>query len=181
MDDNRIIELYFARDERAIEETKLKYSRLLLSIAGGILGDLTAAEECENDTYLRTWDSIPPVRPTYFAAYIGRITRNLALNRIRYMKRHNPPEMILIMDELSEIVGEGEDLDERIDLGDALSGFLADLEPTRRRIFIQRYFYMMSAREIAVEQGLRTGTVRSVLSRTRNLLREYLCERGIVI
>lgn len=181
MDDNRIIELYFARDERAIEETKLKYGRLLLSIAGGILGDLTAAEECENDTYLRTWDSIPPARPTCFAAYIGRITRNLALNRIRYMKRHNPPEMLLIMDELCEIIGEGEDLDARIELGDALNGFLADLEPTRRRIFIQRYFYMMSAREIAIEQGLRAGTVRSILLRTRSSLRDYLCERGIVI
>ena len=98
MEDSRIIELYFARDERAIEETKLKYSRLLLSVADSILSDRSLAEECESDTYLRAWNSIPPTRPTYFSAYLTRIARNFALNRLRGNRRNSTPEMNLILD-----------------------------------------------------------------------------------
>ena len=87
MDDNKIIELYFARDERAIEETRTSYGRLIYSVAYNILDSAPDSEECENDTYLRTWDSIPPTRPSILSAYLSRISRNLALNRLRDEKR----------------------------------------------------------------------------------------------
>lgn len=181
MDDNKIIELYFARDERAIEETKLKYGRLLLSIAGSILGDRLESEACESDTYVRAWDSIPPTRPVYFAAFLSKITRNIALNRLRDNMRHNPPEFNLIIAELGEFAGQGDDVVDSIDLRDALNGFVSSLDPTRRNIFIQRYFYMLSLREIALEQGMSVGTVKSTLFRIRRMLCEYLCERGVEI
>lgn len=182
MEDSRIIELYFARDERAIEETRLKYSRLLLSVADSILGDRLQAEECESDTYLSAWNSIPPTRPTYFSAYLTRITRNFALNRLRGKRRNSPPEMNLILDEIAEIIpDEAGDIAESIDIRDAMSDFVRGLDITRRRIFIQRYFYMLSVNEIAIEQGLPLGTVKSILSRTRKMLYKHLTERGIKI
>ena len=180
MEDSRIIELYFARDERAIEETKLKYSRLLLSVAENILGDRSLAEECESDTYLSAWNSIPPTLPTYFSAYLTRITRNFALNRLRGNRRNSPNEMNLILDEIAEIIpDEAGDVAESIDLRDAMTDFVRSLDVTRRRIFIQRYFYMLSVKESAIEQGLPLGTVKSILSRTRKMLYKHLTERGI--
>lgn len=182
MEDSRIIELYFARDERAIEETKLKYSRLLLSVAENILGERPLAEECESDTYLSAWNSIPPTRPTYFSAYLTKITRNFALNRLRGNRRNSPPEMNLILDEIAEIIpDEAGDIAEGIDLKDAMTDFVRSLDVTRRRIFIQRYFYMLSVKEIAIEQGLPLGTVKSILSRTRKMLYKHLTERGIYL
>lgn len=182
MEDSRIIELYFARDERAIEETKLKYSRLLLSVAENILGERPLAEECESDTYVSAWNSIPPTRPTYFSAYLTRITRNFALNRLRGNRRNSPPEMNLILDEIAEIIpDEAGDIAEGIDLKDAMTDFVRSLDVTRRRIFIQRYFYMLSVKEIAIEQGLPLGTVKSILSRTRKMLYKHLTERGIYL
>ena len=180
MEDSRIIELYFARDERAIEETKLKYSRLLLSVADSILSDRSLAEECESDTYLRAWNSIPPTRPTYFSAYLTRIARNFALNRLRGNRRNSTPEMNLILDEIAEIIPDKTgDIAESIDIKDAMNDFIRSLDATRRRIFIQRYFYMLSVKEIAIEQGIPVGTVKSILSRTRKMLYKHLTERGI--
>lgn len=182
MDDSRIIELYFARDERAIEETRAKYGRLLLSVADNILGSRAESEECESDTYLRAWESIPPTRPTHFSAYLCRTARNLALNRLRLNKRHAPPEMTLIFEELAETLPDtATDPAESMDLRDAINDFVRGLEPTKRKIFIQRYFYMLSEKEISLELGIRVGTVKSTLSRTRNLLRNYLTERGIFV
>lgn len=182
MDDSRIIELFFARDERAIEETRAKYGRLLLSVADNILGNTTESEECENDTYLRAWDSIPPTRPRHFSAYLCKIVRNLAINRLRLNKRHAPPEMTLIYEEIAEALPDGAaDPAESMDLRDAINDFVRGLEPTKRKIFIQRYFYMLSVREISRELGISAGTVKSTLSRTRNLLRTYLTERGIFV
>ena len=182
MEDTRIIELYFARDERAIEETKAKYGRLLYSIANRILGDAGESEECENDTYLSAWNSIPPTKPTYFTAYLTRITRNFALKRLRGHRRNSPSEMNLILDEIAEIIPDRTgDITESIDLKDAMTDFVRSLDVTRRRVFIQRYFYTLSIKEIAIEQGLPVGTVKSILSRTRKKLYEHLTERGIEI
>ncbi len=182
VDDTRIIELYFARDERAIEETKAKYGRLLYSIANRILDDAGESEECESDTYLSVWNSIPPTRPSYFSAYITRITRNFALNRLRDNRRKSPPEMNLILDEIAEIIPDGTgDITESIDLRDTLTDFVRSLDVIKRRIFIQRYFYTLSIKEIAIENGLPMGTVKSILSRARKMLYKHLTEREIKI
>ncbi|MBQ7326583.1 MAG: sigma-70 family RNA polymerase sigma factor [Clostridia bacterium] len=179
MDDSRIIELYFARDERAIKETQEKYGKLLRSIARGILDADTDCEECESDVYLRAWNSIPPEKPIYLSAYLARIARNLALNYARAKGRRTARELALIREELSDL---GDcDLCDEIALRDAIRDFVTGLDQKRRRIFIQRYFYALSIGEIARECGLPIGSVKSILSRARASLGTYLTERGIYI
>lgn len=182
MDDNKIISLYFARDEQAIEETKLKYGKLLRYIAKGILGNLTEAEECENDTYFRAWDSIPPNHPFYFSAYLCRIVRNISINRLKSNNRRNDREVSFIFNEISEVgrIGDCEIVDD-MELKEAMNSFVRNLDPVRRKIFLQRYFYMMSISDISAETGIGVGTVKSILSRTRAQLRDYLTKRGIAI
>lgn len=182
MDDKRIIELFFARDEQAIELTKEKYGRHLSSLALKILGKRGAAEECENDTYYKAWNSIPPVRPISLCAYLSKIIRNLAINRLRDERRGRPLGMTVILDEISEIIPDARgELSEELDLRDAIKGFVRGLDPTRRNLFLMRYFYMASIKDISAEMDMSEGTVKSHLHRIRNELRNYLTERGIEI
>ena len=182
MDDNRIIELYFARDESAIEETKARYGRLIYSVAYGILLSETDSEECENDTYLRTWESIPPTRPDYFSAFLSRIARNLALNRLRDEKRRRPLGMELVYEELGEMIPQSEgDMTDDIILKDAINDFLTSLSKTKRQIFMKRYFYMRDIKDIAGEMGMTKSGVKVSLHRIRDELRSFLTDRGIVI
>ena len=182
MDDNRIIELYFARDESAIEETKARYGRLIYSVAYGILLSEPDSEECENDTYLRTWESIPPTRPDYFSAFLSRIARNLALNRLRDEKRRRPLGMELVYEELGEMIPQSEgDMTDDIILKDAINDFLTSLSKTKRQIFMKRYFYMRDISTIAREMGITKSGVKVSLHRIRDELRSFLTDRGIVI
>ena len=180
MDDSKIIEMYFARDEAAISQTKTKYGRLIYSVAYRILASHPDSEECEEDTYMRTWESIPPTLPEYLSAYLTKITRNLALNIIR--QRGRRVEITLIYDELGDAIPDGEgDITDEIALRDAINGFLASISPQKRRIFIARYFYMKSVKEIARETDTTRGAIKVQLNRLRKELRDYLTERGIVI
>lgn len=182
MDDNRIIELYFARDESAIEETKARYGRLIYSVAYGILLSEPDSEECENDTYLRTWESIPPTRPDYFSAFLSRIARNLALNRLRDEKRRRPLGMELVYEELGEMIPQSDgDMTDDIILKDAINDFLTSLSKTKRQIFMKRYFYMRDINTIAREMGITKSGVKVSLHRIRDELRSFLTDRGIVI
>ena len=182
MEDRKIIDLYFARDEMAIEESRLKYGRLLFSIANSILNSRHESEECENDTYYRAWSSIPPTLPASLSAYLSKITRNIAINRYRHNKRRRSAEMDIILDELSEVVPATEaDPTEQIALRDALEDFVGGLDLTKRLIFLKRYFYMISIRDIALDMSLGVGTVKSHLSRTRIALHKHLTERGITV
>lgn len=180
MEDIRIIELYFARDERAIDETRVRYGRLIYSVAYNILDDAPDSEECENDTYIHTWNAIPPTRPTFFSSFLCKITRNLALNRIRADKRKLNTEFIFceIEEAIPDTMGE---MTEEIELRDALNGFLDGLSKTKRQIFVKRYFFMREINEIAREMGISASNVKVTLSRTRKELRDYLESRGIVI
>jgi len=182
MDDKRIIELFFARDEQAIGLTKEKYGRYLTSLAFGILGDRQDAAECENEAYLCLWNSIPPTNPHSLFAYLSKTMRNLALNRLRSEKHRISLKMTVILDELSEVIPDNqEDMDYRIDLREAMKRFVEKLDPTKRKIFLKRYFYIMSVNEIAYDMGMPSGTVKSTLHRMREELRKYLTERGIEI
>ena len=109
MEDQAIINLYFSRSENAVRETKAKYGRMLLSIAFGILKIQEDAEECENDTYLKTWYSIPPARPDVFSAFLSRIARNLSLDRFEYLHalKRGSGEIPLLLDELEECIIDG--------------------------------------------------------------------------
>jgi len=180
LDDNSIIDLYFARDERAIEETRINYGRLIYAVAYDILRDNPDSEECESDTYFRTWNVVPPTRPQFFSSFLCKITRNLALNRARDGKRRLNVE--LVFDEISEAIPDTEgDLTEEIILRDALNDFLEGLGNTKRQIFIKRYFFMRDIKDIAKEMGIAVTSVKVSLSRTRKELRQFLEKRGIVI
>lgn len=183
MDDKSIVELYFLRSESAIEQTRLRHGKYLSYIARNILGDEFEAEECVNDALLSAWGNIPPNRPRVLSTFIGKITRNIAINRYRKKtaeKRYSG--MQLVLDELSEVVSSSDNeevLTERIELRDALNEYLKEQKQTRRIIFVQRYFYSMSILEIAEENGLTEVNVKLILHRMRAKLKDFLAERGI--
>ena len=182
MEDSKIIEMYFARDEEAIDQTQLKYGRLLMSVAMNILHNGIDAEECETDTYLRTWETIPPTRPTYFSAFLTKITRNLAINRLHQNERRAQLSTELIFEEIAEAIPDSRgDITEDIILRDALNDFLESLGSTKRQIFVRRYFYMREIGQIAREMGITAASVKVTLHRVRCQLRLHLEERGIVI
>ena len=181
MEDQKIIALYFQRVETAITETKNKYSRLLLSISYGILKIMADAEECENDTYLKTWNAIPPKKPENLPAFLSKIVRNLSLDRYDslHAEKRGGGEMPLVLEELSEVLpdkgtipGESNALSELIDT------FLASLKPENRNIFMRRYWFMDSVSEIAEESGFGLSKVKMSLSRTREQLKLFLEQEG---
>ncbi len=177
MDDHHIIELYFARDERAITETAMRYGALCHSVADNILHNRSDAEECVSDTYLRAWNAIPPERPAALAAFLCRITRNLALDRYRarHRQRRND-DLTLSFEELSDCIPmRDEDAGE---LPSLLNGFLGTLEPPERQLFCGRYWHACSVKGLARTHGLTPKAVTMRLSRTRDKLRKYLEERG---
>ena len=179
MEDAVIISLYEARDEAAIEATAAQYGKLCIGIAQGILGNREDAEECASDAYLRLWNAIPPAKPKSLSAYLGRIVRNLALNaaeKKRAQKRGG--EVLPLLEELGECLpqnqGDGE-------IGKIIDRFLAAEPEENRRIFLRRYWYCDSTRQIAHRIGLREGAVRLRLHRMRERLRLELEKEEIDI
>ena len=183
MDDERIVELYLLRDETAIAETKAKFGTRLKNLSFGIVGDMMAAEECENDTYLGAWNAIPPHEPkNYLYAFLARIVRNISLNRCRNEKRlKRYAHVISLGEELDECIASVDDTACRIDdiaLGEAINGFLGTLNEDKRRIFVRRYFFCDSLNEISRRFGMSDSKVRTTLFRCRVKLREYLEREG---
>lgn len=179
MEDDRIIELYFDRDEQAIRHTADKYGAYCTAVSMNILHSEPDAEECVNDTYLKTWNSIPPTRPNSLKLFLARIVRNLSLNRHRDLhsaKRNRDLEVSLSELETCLPLSDGGNSDSV--LGDLLSEFLDQQSKEDRIVFVQRYWYSLSAAEIAEEQGMSENTVWVKLHRTRERLRVYLIERG---
>ncbi|MBE6883744.1 MAG: sigma-70 family RNA polymerase sigma factor [Ruminococcaceae bacterium] len=183
MEDTEIIEMYWARDERAIPVTAEKYGSYCAAIAGNILGSREDAEECVNDTWLQVWKAIPPHRPGGFAAFLGKITRNLAINRYKRgsAEKRGGGEISAVLEELSEMVSGKENTEAELmrkEFAEALNAFLKELPEEKRNIFVCRYWYSDSVTEIAERYGRREGTVSMILSRLRIKLRKYLLERG---
>lgn len=182
MDDASIIELYFSRNERALKETENKYGRLCMSVAGNILGDFNDTEECVNDAYLAVWKRIPPERPEFFAAFLCKITKNLAFKKVEYAcaaKRNK--NLTFPLDELADCVsGKGGPEDELYlkELSLAISRFLHTQKERDRVIFVKRYWFFEPLTQIADETGLRKNTVSSILFRQRRRLKEYLLKEG---
>ncbi len=181
MEDKRIIDLYFARNEEAIARTEEKYGKLLFSLSYGILNSEGDAEECVSDTYMRAWQLIPPTKPNYLSAFLAKITRNLSLTRYREnKKRRSILTTELIFDEMLECVSDSRaDAVDDIALRDALNKFLSILDQKRRVIFMKRYFFMKSIKDISKDVGVSVANVKTILSRTRNMLRDYLEREGI--
>ncbi len=181
MEDQSIIDLYFERSEEAIKETKEKYGHLLKSIALGILKSMPDAEECENDTYLKVWNIIPPQRPSIFSAFISKIVRNISLDRYDFIhaeKRGNG-EVPILLDELSECIqGEENDFMEEAELSRIINAFLKNLKHDARNIFIRRYWFGDSVQEIASYSGYSKSKIKMSLMRSRNALKTVLTEEG---
>ena len=184
MDDKQIVELFWERSEDAIAEADRKYGRYILFIAKNVLSDDEDAREVQNDTYLRTWDSIPPERPASLRSYLGAICRNLALSRYRrkYAEKRQGCVDIAI-DELADCLPDESDGDRVASemIADALNRFVAELSARDRKIFVQRYWYMCSTDEIARENFMNKNTVVTILYRTRNELKAFLEKEGVNI
>lgn len=176
--DADIVALYLARDESAIEATARIYGPYCLSVAMNILNSHPDAEECVNDTYLKTWNSIPPQKPSVLRLFLGKITRNLAIDRYRQRKARGG-ELETTLEELSEILPAREEEDS--DLPMLLAAFLEDLPEDKRNLFILRYWHGYSVARLAKAFRIRPNTLSARLYRTREKLRTYLTERGYSI
>lgn len=185
MEDERIVELYFERSETAISETQKKYGKYCHYIAYSILNSQLDAEECVNDTYIHTWDSIPPNRPKLFKSFLGKITRNIALDRydrLHALKRGGNTELAL--EEIGECIpisDDGREMSDDIALREAINRFLESLPKQTRIIFMRRYWYLSPVNHIAGDLGLSVSNVKVILMRTRKKFKEYLEGEGISI
>ena len=179
MDDSKIIDLYFKRDETAIEKTDRKYGAYCYTVANNILSSHEDAEECVNDTWMRTWNSIPPQRPQALKLFLLRITRNISLDRLKAVKakKRGGGETELAIEELSECIpGAGDVIDELIEdeLSRLIRRFVHSLPDTERAIFVRRYFFLESIKAVADKYGMSEGSVMTRLSRTRKKLRTLI-------
>lgn len=177
MEDHEIIHMYFERNEDAIRYTAEKYGRYCMSLSMNILENEQDAEECVSDTYLRTWNSIPPERPACFRLFLATIVRRLSLSRWRYntAERRNK-QMTVALEELEECIPVREE--DNGTLGGLINDFLNTLSSVDRIMFVQRYWYTLSVEEIGREVGLSKNAVWTRLHRIREKLRLYLIERG---
>ena len=183
MEDSTIIALYWDRDERAIQETAQKYGAYCHTVAYHILKNRQDAEECVNDTYVRAWNAMPPQRPAVLRAFLGKITRNQAINvyRASHAKRRGGGRMTAVLHELENCVADGpETALEEAELSRSLDQFLRQLSPKDCCVFVRRYWYLDSVQEIAARYHMAVGSVKSSLFRTRKKLREYLEQEGIL-
>lgn len=190
MNDNFIVELYLQRDESAIAHTRDLYGARLRKLAEGILGNAEEARECENDTYLAAWNSIPPHEPrTYLYAYLARIIRHVALDYCRKRDRLKRKAILVeLTTEMEQCLPSGsvspEDVVEQMaaeELGQAINVFLRNLPRQQCSVFLQRYWYMDPIDGIAERYGMSCSKVKSILFRIRKKLKKYLEKEGYVI
>lgn len=184
MDDTQIIDLYWTRSENAISETINKYGRYCHSIAFNILHNSEDSEECVNDTYMKAWEIIPPQRPECLAVFLGKITRNLSLNRynMHTAGKRGYGQIPLALDELSECIASSDNVEHVADdimLTEALNNFLASLSLESRKIFMRRYWYLSPVKEIAYDFGISESKVKMSLLRSRAKLKTLLQKEGV--
>ncbi len=183
MEDAQIIDLYWQRSEDAIPETESKYGRYCRAIADNVLSNALDAEECVNDTWLAAWNSMPDNRPAALPPYLGKISRNLALDRLaaRRAAKRGGDQTDAVLDELAECLPGGEDPEsaaEVKELADRINRFLRTLPETERLIFVSRYWYMAPIEETAVRFGFTRVKTAAMLHRTRKKLHTQLKKEG---
>lgn len=185
MDDTKILELFWARSQEAVSAVTERYGALCRAVAGNILANPRDAEECVNDVWLAAWNAIPPARPERMGAFLARMTRNIALDKLDYnkaLKRNG--ELDLALSELEECLGSRSGVEERVEAGqtaDAIDAFLRTLPREQRWVFLRRYWYADPIAEIARRGGMSQGKVKSMLFRTREKLKVYLEQEGIAV
>ena len=186
MEDSEIIGLYWRRLERAISATEEKYGGYCAAISGRILDDPEDAKECVNDTWLAAWNSIPPQKPEHLRAYLGRLARNLSLNRAkaRSAEKRGSGQWELALSELEECVPAPRGVEEAVEeqeLTQALNKFLCTQSALRRSSFIRRYWYLVPIRELAGDYGMSERAMTSLLFRMRRQLKRFLEQEGILL
>ena len=184
MDDKQIVALYWERSETAISETERKYGRYCHYIARNILHSDQDAEECVNDTYQRAWETMPPRKPEHLPSYLGKLTRHIAISRyIHDRAQKRTPDVEVIFTETEEFIPDPavSDPTDELHLKDAINAFVASLAKEARVVFVRRYWYMSSVKDIAADYGMTESNVKVMLMRTRNRLKDYLEREGITI
>ena len=185
MDDLDIIELYFCRDEKALTETAHKYGNYCYTIAFNVLNSIEDSKETVNDTYLELWNTIPPDRPTFLSAFIGKITRRLAIGRWRKNTavKRGGGEFEVTLDELSECISDNTNVEKIVEgklVVSTINEFLKKLPDTERNVFICRYWYADSVKSVAKQFGFSESKVKSMLMRTRTKLKQKLAEEELL-
>ena len=185
MDDANIVKLYFNRDERALDQTAERYGAYCYAIAHRILHSREDAEESVNDTWLQTWNSIPPQNPNNLATFLAKLTRNNAINRVRSRnaQKRGGGVYSLALEELDEVLGGGTEPEETllaVDLRREIDAFLEGLPVSERRVFLQRYWSFCTLEEIVLQFGYSIPKTRTMLYRTRRKLKKYLIKRGVL-
>lgn len=183
MEDHQIVELYWQRDQLAIDQTERKYGNYLTKIAYHILYDLEDCAESVNDTYMAAWNAIPPHRPQSLCAFLSKLTRRIAIDLLRKKQsaKRGSGEYALSLEELSQCLPGGDDPEETVngrELASCIEAFLRQLPEKTRNVFLGRYFYMDSVKEVARYCGLTESNAKVLLHRTRLALGEYLKKEG---
>lgn len=186
MTDEKIIQLYFDREEAAIEATDKKYGKYCRQIAVRILNNNEDAEECLNDAWMRVWNAIPPNHPTNFRLYLGAIIRNIAFTKYRKKtsEKRGSGEIALVLDELQECLAGKEDVEDICiaeELQVEINSFIRSLPEREGNIMIRRYFFLDSVKDISKRYKIPGNTVRTILFRERNQLREHLEKKGYLL
>lgn len=183
MEDSKIIDRFWDRDESALSAVSEKYGKYCTAIARNIIGNEQSVEEIVQDTLLRLWETIPPGRPKKLQAFIGRITRNISLDAARSMeaKKRGGGEVVLVLDELEDLsTGENfvEELAEQHEILDAINDYLGSISVRKQKVLVLRYWHCYSLQDISQIVGISVMNVASILKRERKKLIEYLNKRG---
>ena len=183
MQDFEIVQMYLDRNEQAINETKNKYGNYCYAIAHNILHNNEDSQEVVNDTYLATWDAIPPHHPLNLSTFIGKITRRLSLNKWRNenAQKRGGGQTALSFEELEACIPDNKSFKDELDakiLAESINGFLALLKPEQRKVFVCRYWFFESIEDIAKNFNYSQSKVKMILKRTRDNLKDYLIKEG---
>lgn len=184
MEDERIIALYWERNETAIRESEAKYGNYCKTIALRILENIESCEECVNDTWLNAWNAIPPERPVVLRVFLGALTRHLALNRVRDLSREKRGggQAVLALDELAECVPDASSPEQALEdheITNALNSWLGTLSKEKRMVFLRRYWYCDTLAGVAAFMGWPESKTNSLLRRLRVSLRQHLEQEGV--
>ncbi|MCL2817167.1 MAG: RNA polymerase sigma factor [Clostridiales bacterium] len=185
MDDKLILDLYWARSESAVSKTAEKYGKYCFAIAVNILQNKADAEECVNDTYLKAWEAIPPQRPEIFSSFLGKITRNLALNKCKERKtKKRGGGIALLLSELEDCIpsaGTVESEYESQTVIEAINACLLSMDRESRVVFVRRYWYADPVKAIAARFQMSESKVKSMLFRARKTLKAHLEKEGVIL
>ena len=186
MEDLQIVQLYWDRDQQAIACSKEKYGIYCFTVANHILDNFQDSEECVSDTWLSAWNAMPPHRPSILSAFLGKLTRNVSLNRYKYNTagKRGGGTAPAVLDELAELVSDADPVEQEIDrreLLKAIDGVLAQLPAEKRGMFVRRYWYFDSVSQIASRFGTTENRVSVTLHRLRSKLHDHLLKGGFAL